>query len=158
MYGSDGELEYTFGGRGSDFGQFLRPTGVTYDASRDRILIADKDNHRIQAFSSDGVFITSLGSQGHQPGRLHYPWGLAISPDGSLIAIGDSSNNRIQLFTAEGHFLRQFRIPEGAGYPDVRPEFDYPRGIAFSLDGKSSCFLCCFIFCSTLLVFVCLWP
>jgi tripartite motif-containing protein 71 len=139
VYAADGELQFTFGSRGSGPGQFFRPAGVAFDASRDRILISDKDNHRIQAFSSDGRFISTFGTKGHRPGQLNYPWGLASSPDGSLIAVADSRNHRIQLFTAEGLFLRQFRIHTGRDCQRYKTDFDYPRGITFSLNGKSAC-------------------
>jgi DNA-binding beta-propeller fold protein YncE len=126
----------TFGGRGSGPGQFLRPSGVTFDASRDRILISDRDNHRIQAFNADGIFISSFGTRGEEPGHLYHPWGLATSPDGTLIVVGDCSFRRIQLFTAEGQFLRQFRISVGHRHPQVYQGWDLPGGIAFSPNGN----------------------
>jgi tripartite motif-containing protein 71 len=126
--GPEDELCITFGGRGSGPGQFLRPEGVTFDSSRDRILISDRDNDRIQALTPDGFFISSFGIRREEPGQLHFPWGLAMSPDGSIIVVGDTSFRRIQLFTAVGLFLCQFRISVGQLHPhsQVYTGFDLP--------------------------------
>jgi hypothetical protein len=36
VHAADGELQFTFGGRGAGPGYFFRPKGVAFDASRDR--------------------------------------------------------------------------------------------------------------------------
>jgi DNA-binding beta-propeller fold protein YncE len=60
------------------------------------IIVADRDNHRIQIFSSDGRFISKFGSKGDGEGQLNDPHGLALTPDGS-ICVADFRNNRVQI-------------------------------------------------------------
>lgn len=50
IFNPDGSFHLSFGSAGSQVGQFDRPAGVTIDSTR-RIIVADKDNHRIQVTS-----------------------------------------------------------------------------------------------------------
>jgi len=131
VFKPDGELDFTFGKRGTGHGEFFRPTSVAYDPINEKIYVGDKDNHRIQTFTNKGEYLSSFGCRGYRVGQLMYPWGLAVSKCGELIVVADTRNHRIQLFTAGGRFLRQ--------YP-VRPnknEFNHPRGVAFDLTGEN---------------------
>ena len=47
MFNPDGSYRLKFGETGSAAGQFNRPAGVTIN-SKNEIVVADKDNHRIQ--------------------------------------------------------------------------------------------------------------
>ena len=61
------------------------------------IIVADRDNHRIQIFSADGKFLHKFGWKGDGDGQLNDPHGLAITRDGSIV-VADFRNNRVQVF------------------------------------------------------------
>lgn len=70
-----GRFVKTFGGRGKQEGQFDCPSGIAYDTVNNLILVADVDNHRVQAFSPDGVFQFAFGAH-----HLFYPSHVAVGP------------------------------------------------------------------------------
>lgn len=53
-----GQRIATWGGPGSGPGRFTVPHAIAVDG-RDRILVADRENDRIQVFDRDGTFITA---------------------------------------------------------------------------------------------------
>jgi len=54
VFDREGQLLYTFGGRGTALGQFQLPTGLFIDQN-DRVYVADSYNHRIQIFQYHGL-------------------------------------------------------------------------------------------------------
>ena len=129
IYKPDGDFISSFGGKGKRPGLFNRPTGIAYDALYDRVFVADKNNHRLQVFTPVGGFIGRLGKCGKMAGQFSYPWGVALNKNG-LILVADSRNHRLQLFSPNGQFMRMFQ----PGFPFP---FNFPRGVAFSNNGKS---------------------
>lgn len=70
----NGTLISSWGSWGAAPGQFYKPKGLTYDAERDRIIVADFGNHRAQIFDPSGNFITTFGiGQGYVPYLLSRP-------------------------------------------------------------------------------------
>lgn len=67
MFYPDGQFKFAFGTKGSLDGELDLPAGVTTDR-QNRIIVADKDNHRIQVFSSTGRFILKFGGYGRDLG------------------------------------------------------------------------------------------
>lgn len=55
-YDADGNWLHCWGGPGSEDGQFKTPHGISYDGrgATPRLLVADRENHRLQAFDLDG--------------------------------------------------------------------------------------------------------
>jgi tripartite motif-containing protein 71 len=53
-----------------------------------RIIVADKDNHRIQVFTFDGTFLFKFGEKGTKNGQFNYPWDLAVNADGHILVSG----------------------------------------------------------------------
>lgn len=51
------------------------PAGVCSDMNN-RIIVVDKDNHRVQIFSATGVFINKFGSYGKELSQFMYPWSV----------------------------------------------------------------------------------
>ncbi len=86
----------SYGRKGEQDGELQRPTGIAVDQNG-RLIIADRDNHRIQVFLPSGEFLMKFGSKGEKEGELNDPHGLAVLPDGR-VAEADFRNNRIQLF------------------------------------------------------------
>ncbi|KAL4677997.1 hypothetical protein H8959_020671 [Pygathrix nigripes] len=123
-----GAFHHKFGTLGSRPGQFDRPAGVACDASR-RIVVADKDNHRIQIFTFEGQFLLKFGEKGTKNGQFNYPWDVAVNSEGKIL-VSDTRNHRIQLFGPDGVFLNKYGF-EGA----LWKHFDSPRGVAFNHEG-----------------------
>ncbi|XP_035705945.1 E3 ubiquitin-protein ligase TRIM71-like isoform X1 [Folsomia candida] len=115
--------------------QLSRPTGLVLDYANKRLIICDKDNHRVCIYSLEGQYISSFGRRGHGPGEFQYPWDVDVSPNGNLIAISDSRNHRVQVFDRFGNFLAKFSVFEQNPY-QYKQHFDYPRGVSFSKDGR----------------------
>lgn len=133
IFDSSGAFHHRFGSAGTRPGQFDRPAGVACD-HLGRIIVADKDNHRIQVFTFDGTFLFKFGEKGTKNGQFNYPWDLAVNSEGQILVSGnllnltllcpmcsplcviatDTRNHRIQLFTSEGRIL--------IGLNDVRVE------------------------------------
>ena len=124
-----------FGSYGSGPSCFFRPTGIVYDQANDRLVISDKDNHRVCFYSVTGQFLSTFGANGHYEGGLNYPWGIDVSRDGTLIAVADSRNHRIQIFSASGQYLRKFSVFEVNPF-EYKDIFNYPRGVCFDNSGK----------------------
>ena len=57
MFNSDGTFRHAFGVHGSLAGQLNRPAGVAVNKNQE-IIVADKDNHRIQVFTLEVFIIT----------------------------------------------------------------------------------------------------
>lgn len=49
-----------------------RPTGLAFDPIHRRLVVADKDYHRISLFTEDGQYISSFGSPGHKNGKWEW--------------------------------------------------------------------------------------
>lgn len=113
----------------------FHPTGIALDSNAQRVFVTDKGNHIVVIFTTTGEFISYFGSQGYYNGQFLYPWGVAVSPKGDFVVVADSKNHRIQLFTSDGRFLRKYSVFETNPY-GFRREFDQPRGICFSADGR----------------------
>jgi YVTN family beta-propeller protein len=71
------------------------------DTCLQRILVADRGNHRIQAFHSDGGFVSSYGSLGDGPGLFNDPAGLDVDRSGRIL-VADSGNDRLQVLSFNG--------------------------------------------------------
>lgn len=72
--------------QGCSPGQFDRPAGVAVDGLG-RIVVADKDNHRIQIFTFEGVFLLKFGEKGSKPGQFNYPWDVATDAEVSKLEL-----------------------------------------------------------------------
>lgn len=56
-FGADGRLKHTWGGRGTGPGEFTTPHAVWID-KRNRVLVGDRENNRVQIFDRDGNYLT----------------------------------------------------------------------------------------------------
>ena len=73
-----GEKLRSFGITGSGKGQFAKPCGVAVNGEGN-ILVADKENNRIQKFTAEGQFLTAVGTKGSGPLQFTKPSDIAIS-------------------------------------------------------------------------------
>ncbi len=67
----------------------------------ERILVADSELHRIQAFDDDGNLLTAYGSLGSGAGQFSNPQGLAVDRLGRVI-VADQGNNRLVMLSFDG--------------------------------------------------------
>ena len=81
--------------------------------SDDEILVADKDNQRIQQFNvQTGNFVNSFGRWGTGYGEFKYPVSVRMNGRGHVIVV-DFGNNRVQVLTKDGVHVMKFG--------DIRP-------------------------------------
>ncbi|KRX78074.1 E3 ubiquitin-protein ligase TRIM71, partial [Trichinella sp. T6] len=116
-----------FCSQGSGDGQLYRPWGIACD-KLNRIIVADRTNHRIQIFDSEGRFLTKFGCQGCRDGQFDRPAGVAVTSSNDIVVV-DKDNHRVQVFTSNGLFKLKF----GEKGRDVG-QFNYPWGVAVSPD------------------------
>ena len=95
-----------FGGRGTDPGEFARPTNVAIDAGGD-LYVSDTLNGRVQKVAPDGTPRMSYGKLGTGFGEFARPKGLAVDPEGRLYVV-DAAFENVQLFDPEGRLLLFF--------------------------------------------------
>ena len=101
--------------------------------NQDRVIVADRDNHRIQVFDSDGNFLFKFGQPGSNPGEFNAPYDVAVDSIGKIY-VADAFNKRIQVFDSDGKFIKQFGA-EGNG----NGEFNVPISVA--TDSKDNLFV-----------------
>ena len=78
----DGTFVKAWGGRGSRPGQFSLVHAIALD-SPGRVLVADRNNARVQVFDRDGRFLAQWSD-------LVIPWGLWVSPRDDVWVCGSS--------------------------------------------------------------------
>lgn len=105
-YTMAGKLQFRFGKRGTDPGQFHNPDFVCVSAD-DLLYVTDQKNDRIQVFDLEGKHQRTIGGRGREPGKFRDPEDLAFDPQGNLV-VADGGNHRIQVLTREGKPLRVF--------------------------------------------------
>jgi DNA-binding beta-propeller fold protein YncE len=94
-FAPDGELICSWGKAGNADGEFNIPHGIWVDR-RDRVLVADRENDRIQAFTTDGDFITAWYG-------FHRPTDIFI--DSSDVVFVSDLSTRVHALTLDGEHL-----------------------------------------------------
>jgi hypothetical protein len=106
-YSPDGELIMSWGTHGDGPGEFNLPHSVWVD-SRNRVMVADRQNNRIQLFTLDGEYINEWG------GFLH-PDDIFIDSD-DIIYVAEL-DQRITILTLDGEVLSQWGSERGSEKP-----------------------------------------
>jgi DNA-binding beta-propeller fold protein YncE len=100
-------LAGTWGGYGTQPGQFVEPSSVELD-SAGFVWVAGHED-RIQKFTRDGELVAIYGIRGTGDGQFNHPHGLAIDRRrGDLVYVGDQENHRVQVLRADGSFVRRW--------------------------------------------------
>jgi sugar lactone lactonase YvrE len=102
-FSPQGAFLLSWGGHGTEPGQFIRPQNLAVDQA-DRIWVCDACNHRIQVFDPTGRLLRMWGRHGSQPGELSYPYDLTFDADGNVYVV-EFGNHRVQKFTPDGRSL-----------------------------------------------------
>lgn len=84
------------GGLGTEPGQLQFPYGMTL-LSKNRLLVSEFGNHRVQCWKRSGEPLSSWGSAGNLPGQLNQPWAVAVDSKERVYVV-DSGNNRVQRY------------------------------------------------------------
>lgn len=106
-----GKPANSFGTAGRATGQFVRPTGISYEKISNKLAIVDTLAGQVQFYSTTGVYQSSIGSSGAGPLKFTAPQSIAFeySKDGntlSRIYIVDSYQSNVQVIdAATGVFL-----------------------------------------------------
>jgi len=120
-FSGEGKFIKLVGGFGWGTAQFDEPVSVW---ARDglRVLIADKNNHRIMHYDSNLNFVTAIdGADFHNESlRFRFPVGILRSDPGDLFII-DSENNRIVRINSVGIPEHSFGGYGSPGNPLINP-------------------------------------
>lgn len=95
----------SFGEQGENVGQFNFPLGLIVD-SRDRLIIADAQNNRIQICDEFGN-CRAFGRRGRSPGNFRNPHGVAVDAQDRIYTV-ETHTNRVQIFSPDGDLLGGF--------------------------------------------------
>jgi len=93
----DKERKYvrSFGGPGSEVGKLATPHGIWIDTRGEKpvLMVADRENHRLQAFDLEGQSIGVVGSDLRRPCHLHQLRGETVVADlAGRISLFDAKN------------------------------------------------------------------
>ena len=102
LFKSDGTHIKSFGGEGTQQGEFKRPVGIVFHGNN--IIVAEQGNHRVQQVSKQGQYLSYFGEKGRLDHQLTTSSGLSINSDDNIL-VADSKN---KCFSAGGQFLSKF--------------------------------------------------
>jgi tripartite motif-containing protein 2/3/tripartite motif-containing protein 71 len=131
IYSLSGDKLRSFGTRGSGPRQFSSCRGVAVD-DLDNILVADRDNHRIQKFTGDGRFLACVGTKGVRPLQFRQPRDIAFNTHNKKVYVVDNSNHRIQVLNSDLTISSVI----GGGESSKNGLFSYPNGVACDCTGN----------------------
>lgn len=138
-YSPDGKLLLTWGGPGTDPGQFNLPHNITCDADG-WVYVADRESHRVQVFDGNGRYETQWNNL-HRPSGLYMPPGKCpvcyIGECGPVMRVNRESPNlgpRVSIVDNTGKLLARFGDVSGGG--NGPGQFISPHGIAVDSRGN----------------------
>jgi tripartite motif-containing protein 71 len=129
----DGTYRSTFGGSGSDPGEFQLPYDIAYTTGffeGSRLWVTDFGGHRVHRNDPSRGWTMWGGLDGGN-GQFRRPCGIGCSLEGDVVYVADRDNHRIQKFTENGTYLRQW-----GGRGDGPGEFEFPEGVAVTPTGE----------------------
>jgi len=106
-YSPDGELIMSWGKPGTGPGEFDLPHSVWVDG-RNRVLVADRSNNRIQLFTLDGEYIEEWGGLAH-PDTVYI--------DGDDIVYVAELDQRVSILTLDGEVISRWGSERGSEVP-----------------------------------------
>ncbi len=137
---ADGVLLQSWGEPGRGPGEFQIPHGIAITADG-RVIVADRENHRLQFFTPDGQFLTEWTD-------IARPCQVALDADGVIYVaeLGyragmwpgttapapDATGGRISIFSPSGELLSRFG---GGEHPESPGDFFAPHDIRVDRHG-----------------------
>jgi peptidylglycine monooxygenase len=98
-FSADGRHLGSWGAPGAGRGQFTTPHGIWVDAE-DRVLVADRENNRVQLFSPEGDYYGEWAD-------LYHPMDIYVDPAG-IVYVTDQIP-RISMYSRDGRLLARGR-------------------------------------------------
>ena len=137
-YSPNGKLLLSWGGPGTDPGQFNLPHNICCDADG-WVYVADRESHRVQVFDGAGRYETQWNNL-HRPSGLYMPPGKCpicyVGECGPVLPVNRDSPNlgpRVSIVANDGTLLARFGDVNGAG--NEPGQFISPHGIAVDSRG-----------------------
>jgi len=97
---------------GTGNGEFNTPTDIVQNSTH--ILVADRNNNRVQVFNLSGQFVSTFGSAGTGAGNTATPSGIDFDSNGNIV-VSDTGNDRISIFDTSGNFVSMFGFAVDTG-------------------------------------------
>lgn len=101
-----GDILRSFGGPGSEDGQFIRPLGIDVD-EEGNIYVVDVIRCRLQKFSPQGKFLQAWGQISDTAGSFVRPKHIAVDED-DIVYVVDAAFGNVQMFNKQGKVLMFF--------------------------------------------------
>lgn len=95
IYDQDGKWIKSFGSSGAGPGEFEQVSTIYID-SRDRLVVADRENGRISILDNQGTLVTTSSS-----GGINTIQSIREMPDGRFITTGQRNESLIHIFDSE---------------------------------------------------------
>ena len=137
-FSPDGKLIKSWGGPGTDPGEFNIVHNITCDGDC-YVYVADRDNHRVQVFDGEGRYQAQWNNL-HRPCALYMPPGKCpvcfIGELGPGLAVNRNMPNIGPRIAVVDHTGKRLARIGSAGGPGLGPtEFQAPHGIAVDSRG-----------------------
>jgi len=137
-YSPGGKLIFSWGGPGTEPGQFNLPHNICCDEDG-WVYVADRESHRVQVFDGNGKYETQWNNL-HRPSGIYMPPGKCpicyIGECGPVMGVNRLSPNlgpRVSIVDNDGKLLARFGDVAGAG--NEPGQFISPHGIAVDSHG-----------------------
>ncbi len=140
-YSADGKHLFSWGEPGSGPGEFLVPHGIAV-APDGSVVVADRENHRLQFFSPDGAFLKEWTDIARPCQVLIDKNGLVFVAElgyragmwpGTTAPSPDSTGGRVSIFDADGRLLDRW----GGGLNPTAPgDFFAPHDLCLDSQGS----------------------
>jgi DNA-binding beta-propeller fold protein YncE len=134
VYDLSGNLLFSFGGEGSEHGEFRDPRGLIFDR-KGRLFVADSGNARIQIFDQDGLYLGEFGKRGTRVDNFIEPTDLALDSAGNLHII-DQGLIALLSYSTEGKVL----LATGSGTKSFAP-MGLAKPTSLYIDGDDRIFI-----------------
>lgn len=102
VFSLQGKLLKVIGSKGTDPGQFNRPTFIAHQ--NNKLYVSDSLNARVQVFNEEDKPVNSIGQRGLYVGNFSRPKGVAIDSDGNIY-VTESYYDHLLIFNSVGEFL-----------------------------------------------------
>ena len=137
IFDKEGKYVRQFGHHGYNPGELKGPVDVTY-MNDDEILVAEKENHRIQQFIvNKGRHVNIFGLKGTGKAVFEDPSSISMDDQGQIV-VTEIGNERVQVLTKDGTPVFAFGDsgPEQLHYPQGGV---FQKDIFFLSDWRSKC-------------------
>jgi DNA-binding beta-propeller fold protein YncE len=99
VYGSNGQLQFSFGPHGEGDGTFSMAVHAAWGPGG-TLWVTDEIRHSISVFDGKGSFLGRIGGFGREPGQFDYPVGCAFLA-ADRIAVLERAGSRLQVLAVE---------------------------------------------------------